>query len=155
MVDLKTLPPDLQQRYGYRRGSRVWLVLVLIIAALLAVGIGWTGWRLANPPVTFKLLSWDASSDHVRVTWEVNKRPEDAVTCVLRITDAKRHDVGYAVVKVPAGRNYEQPTFQVATRAPGRAAELLGCAANKMPSVPAPEFPPGTSNPAQPWTPTT
>lgn len=155
MVDLKSLPPDLQQRYGYKPHARWLLIAVLVVAVVLAVGIGWLAWVLANPPVTYKLLTWDAADDHMRVTWEVHKRPEDTASCVLRATDIKHHDVGYAVVSLPAGADYEQPTYLLATRAPGTAVELLGCAANRVPAVPAPEFPPGTSNPVQPWTPTT
>ena len=69
MVDLKSLPPDLQQRYGYKPHARWLLIAVLVVAVVLAVGIGWLAWVLANPPVTYKLLTWDAADDHIRVTW--------------------------------------------------------------------------------------
>ena len=154
MSDLRSLPPDLQQRYGVH-GRSVWaMVIAGLLAALLAVASGWTAWSLANPPVRSKLLTWSVpADDHTRVTFEVRKDPADTVYCVVRVADDKRHDVGYATIAIPPGRDYEQPTYDIRTRAAGRIVELLGCDAGQMPAVPAPEFPPGTTNPPQPWTP--
>lgn len=154
MPDLKTLPPDLQARYGVGKRSVVGMIIAGLLAALLALASGWTAWSLANPPVRSKLLTWDAeAADRTRVTFEVRRNAADPVYCVVRVADAKRHDVGYATIEIPPGSDYEQPTYYVHTRAPGRVVELLGCEANAQPSVPAPEFPPGTENPPQPWTP--
>ena len=154
MSDLRSLPPDLQQRYGVRGRSVVGMVVAGLLAAVLAIASGWTAWTLANPPVRSKLLTWSVpADDHTRVTFEVNKEPADTVYCVVRVADDKRHDVGYAVITVPPGQDYEQPTYDIRTRAAGRIVELLGCEAGEVPVVPAPEFPPGTENPPQPWTP--
>lgn len=153
MVDLRTLPPDLQRRYGVGRRSTVTMVLVGILAAVLVVASSWTAWTLANPPVRSKLLTWSVEPDHARVTWEVRRSGATEVVCVIRVGDAKRHDVGYATVTIPPGADYEQPTYDVRTRAPGRIVELLGCAAGEAPTVEPPQFPPGTENPPQPWTP--
>lgn len=154
MSDLRSLPPDLQQRYGVRDRSMVGMVVAGLLAALLAIASGWTAWTLANPPVRSKLLTWSVpADDHTRVTFEVHKEPADTVYCVVRVADDKRHDVGYAMITIPAGNDYEQPTYDIRTRAAGRIVELLGCEAGELPAVPAPEFPPGTENPPQPWTP--
>ncbi len=154
MVDLKSLPPDLQERYGYRKRSKVGLAVTALIAVIVTVGLGWFGWRVANPPVRWKLLTWSAPApDHTRVTWEVRRRAGDSVTCVIRVQDALMHDVGYATVTLPPGDAYVQPTYNIGTRTAGRAVELLACAANAVPRVGGPEFPPGTVNPPQPWTP--
>ena len=154
MSDLRSLPPDLQQRYGVRDRSVVGMVVAGLLAAVLAIASGWTAWSLANPPVRSKLLTWSVpADDHTRVTFEVNKEPADTVFCVVRVADDQRHDVGYATITVAPGQDYEQPTYDIRTRAAGRIVELLGCEAGEVPAVPAPEFPPGTENPAQPWTP--
>lgn len=154
MVELRDLPPDLQARYGYRRRSTLTTVLVAGLAVVLTVSLAWVAWTLANPPVRWKLLTWSAvAPDHTTVTWEVRRSGSSEVQCVIRVTDAKSQDVGYATVVIAPGDDYVQPTYDVRTRAPGRTVELLGCAAGKTPAVPLPEFPPGTANPPQPWTP--
>ena len=153
MADLRTLPPDLQARYGVRGRSPVAMIVAALVSGLLVVGMGWTAWHLANPPVRWKLLTWTVEPEYTRVTWEIRRNGAAEVVCVIRVGDNKRHDVGYATVTIPPGADYEQPTYLVRTRTPGRVVELLGCAAGKTPAVPAPEFPPGTENPPQPWTP--
>ncbi len=154
MVELRDLPPDLQQRYGYRRRP-IWATLLIgLLAVVLAISLGWVGWTLANPPVRSKLLTWNSmAEDHTSITWEVRRDGAAEVTCVLRVADANQHDVGYATVTLQPGDAYVQPTYDVRTRSAGRVVELLGCAAGKSPAVRAPEFPPGTQNPPQPWTP--
>jgi hypothetical protein len=154
VVDLRALPPDLQHRYGVAgRRSTISMILVGLVAAALVVASGWTAWTLANPAVRSKLLTWSVEPDHARVTWEVRRNGTAEVVCVIRVADANRHDVGYATVTIPPGADYEQPTYEVRTRAPGRIVELLGCAAGGVPVVESPQFPPGTENPPQPWTP--
>lgn len=153
MIDVRNLPPDLQERYGVKKMSKATVVILGVVATAFIAITAVTAWTLANPPVTSKLLTWSANPEYTAVTWEVRREAQDEVTCVIRVADGKRHDVGYATVTIPPGAAYEQPTFNVRTRAPGRVVELLGCAAGKTPAVPAPEFPPGTENPPQPWTP--
>lgn len=153
MVDMRTLPPDLQRRYGVSRRSTWSMMLVGLLAAVMVVAGGLTAWRIATPDVRAKLLTWSVEPDHTRVTWEVRRDGRSEVVCVIRVGDANRHDVGYATVTIPPGADYEQPNYDVRTRAPGRIVELLGCAAGKAPTVQPPEFPPGTENPPQPWTP--
>lgn len=153
MIDVRTLPPDLQQRYGVKKKSPVAMVLIGLLIAVFVATSAATAWQLAHPPVTSKLLTWSANPDYTSVTWEIRRAPEAEVVCVIRVADANRHDVGYATVTIPPGAAYEQPSYNVNTTAPGRVVELLGCAAGETPAVPAPEFPPGTQNPPQPWTP--
>jgi len=154
MIDERTLPPELKLRYGVHPRNR-WLTgLVVALGVLVLVAASWTAWIVANPSVAAKLLVWEAvADDRTTVTWEVQRTGSEPVVCVLRVADANRHDVGYAVVTLPPGEDYVQPTYDVRTRAPGRVVELLGCAEGQTPIVAAPEFPPGTDNPPQPWTP--
>ena len=154
MVDLRDLPPDLQQRYGYRPTSRWLTVLGIAVVVVVLLAGALVAWDKANPDVRWKLVTWSApADDHTVVTWELIRDGNDPVTCVIRVTDANLHDVAYATVTIPPGADHEQPTYDVRTRTSGRVVEVLGCAANGTPTVPAPEFPPGTSNPPQPWTP--
>lgn len=153
MIDVRNLPPDLQQRYGVGKRSTWSILVIALIVLAFVIASAATAWQLANPPVRSKLLTWTANPEYTSVTWEVRKPAEAEVVCVVRVADANRHDVGYATVTIPPGATYEQPTYNVRTRSPGRVVELLGCAAGATPAVPAPEFPPGTENPPQPWTP--
>lgn len=154
MSDLRDLPPHLKVRYGAGQRSIVGLVVGIAVAAALVIGLAWTAWTLANPEVRSKLLAWSApAADRTEVTFEVRRNGAAEVICVIRVADNKRQDVGYAVVTIEPGDDYVQTTYDVRTRAPGRIVELLGCEAGRMPAVPAPEFPPGTENPPQPWTP--
>ncbi|TXH44241.1 MAG: DUF4307 domain-containing protein [Actinobacteria bacterium] len=152
MVDLRSLPPDLQARYGVRRRPRWVAPLIIAIAVLVGVGLTALGWTLANPEVRWKLLTWDAvAADHTRVTFEVRRDGADEVTCIVRVADGNAQDVAYAPIVIAPGDDYVQPTYDIRTRAPGRVVDLLGCAAGGAPPVPGPEFPPGTQNPPQPW----
>ncbi|MCB0915701.1 MAG: DUF4307 domain-containing protein [Actinobacteria bacterium] len=153
MIDVRTLSPEMQQRYGVKKQSRLALIGIGLLIAVFVAASAATAWQLANPPVRSKLLTWSVNPEYTSVTWEIRRSPEAEVVCVIRVADANRHDVGYATVTIPPGAAYEQPSYDVRTRAPGRVVELLGCAAGKTPAVPAPEFPPGTENPPQPWTP--
>lgn len=150
---LRDQPPYLRDRYGYRRTPKLVWVLAAVVAAVVVVFGTWTALRLANPPVTFKLLIWNASTDHTDITFEVRRSSEQEVECALRIQNVDHHDVGYAKVVVPAGTAYEQQTYSVATSEPAYAAEVLGCAPVGSLLVAQPDFPPGESNPPQPWRP--
>lgn len=154
MTPLRELPPDLQDRYGYRRTPRTAIALLLVaVLGLLAFG-SWTALRLGNPPVTSKLLAWNAAAaSHTDITYEVRQPVDVAVECVLRVQNQLHHDVGYAVVSVPSGTKYVQNTYSVATTEKGYAAELLGCSSTGLGNLAVADFPPGTSNPPQPWRP--
>lgn len=153
-IRLRDQPTHLQDRYGFRKTPRAVLVVAcLAIAGILAFG-GWTALRLGNPAVQSKLLTWNARApEHTDITFEIRRPAELDAECVLRVQDQTHHDVGYATVSVPAGTSYVQETYSVATRAPGYAAELLGCYAAGNVTARPPDFPPGTSNPPQPWRP--
>ena len=151
---LRDLPPYLQDRYGYRRTPRFVIGLTLVLA-IVVVSLGSYGaYKVANPAVRSKLLVWSAREPtHVDVTFEVRRSASQPVDCALRVQDDKRQDVGYAVVNFPAGTPYVQETYSVATRKQGAAAEVLGCAPTGQLRVSQPDFPPGTVNPPQPWSP--
>lgn len=151
---VKDLPPRLQDRYGYRRTPITAIAVGVLLAVLLAGFGGWTALRLANPEVRSKLLAWEAvAPDHTSMTFEVNKAATAEVECILRVQDKMRQDLGYAIVSISPGTEYSQITYEVGTRALGFTAEVLSCATPGNLHAPTPQFPPGTTNPPQPWSP--
>ena len=50
MIDLRTLPPDLQERYGRRRRRSPWVwVLPALAGLVLAYFTAQAAWQIANP----------------------------------------------------------------------------------------------------------
>ncbi len=143
----------MQQRYGLdRRPVGQWIAVALVVlsfvAALAFVTVGVT-----RSQVQARLVSWDdVAADRVDMTIEVRRPADDEVQCVLRAQDVRRIDVGYAVVVIPAGSGEVSLDYSLRTLAPAYTAELLGCAADGLPGVPPPQFPPGVVPPEQPWT---
>jgi len=153
-IDGRSLPPDLQARYGV--GRRSWLPAVAagIAAAAFIAALAFVTYNLVSPRVTYKLLAWnDVAADRVDVTFDVRRSEEWDVYCVVRAQDESRIDVGYAVVAIPRGTSYEQVTYPLRTLAPAFVVEVLACAAGAPPErVVPPQFPPGVVPPDQPWT---
>lgn len=151
---IKDLPPRLRDRYGYR--PTPWWVFVLAAAACIVIATlgGMVAYRDANPDVTSKLLAYNTvDSSHTSVTFEVRRDGSQTVTCALRAQNMQHHDVGYAIVTVPPGSDYVQQTYQLATREKAFTADVLACALPNDLHADQPDFPPGTSNPPQPWRP--
>lgn len=154
-IDGRSLPPDLQARYGI--GRRPWGVI--LVGALAAVGfvgaMGFVTFQLVSPRVTYELLAWDdLAPDRVDITFEVRRSAEWDVYCVLRAQDESSTDVGYVVVPIPRGSTYVQQTYPLRTLAPAFVVEVLTCEAGAPPErVVPPQFPPGVVPPDQPWTP--
>ncbi|MEY4169937.1 MAG: hypothetical protein RLZ94_1010 [Actinomycetota bacterium] len=110
-IDGRSLPPDLQARYGVGRRSRLPLIAGLIGIAAFIAALAFVTFNLVSPKVTYKLLAWnDVAADRVDVTFDVRRSQEWDVYCVLRAQDESRTDVGYAVVGIPRGTSYEQVT---------------------------------------------
>jgi len=156
-IDGRSLPPDLQARYGI--GRRPILPLIgggLAIIAFIA-SLAFVTFNLVSPRVTFTLLAWnDLAADRVDITFEVRRAAEWDVYCILRAQDESRTDVGYATVEIPRGTTYAQQTYPLRTIAPAYVVEVLACEAGGPPErVIPPQFPPGVVPPDQPWTPPT
>jgi hypothetical protein len=153
-LKLSDLPPRLQDRYGYRRTPRWAIALVAVVCLALAVFGGWTANRVANPDVRWKLLAWQAvDADHSTVSFEVRRPGAATVECAVRAQDRYRQDVGYATITIPPGPEYLQETYPLATRSLAFTVEVLGCDTPGNLYVAPEQFPPGTSNPTQPWRP--
>ena len=154
-IDGRTLPPDLQARYGI--GRRPWLAMGagIVAAAAFVAALAFVTFNLISPKVTYELLAWnDIAADRVDVTFDIRRSAEWDVYCVLRAQDDSRTDVGYAVVPIPRGTSYVQLTYSLRTLAPAYIVEILACQAGSPPErVVPPQFPPGVVAPDQPWTP--
>jgi hypothetical protein len=154
-IDGRSLPPELQARYGTGRPSRLPLVAGIIGIAAFIAAMMFVTLNLLSPKVTYQLLSWrDVSTDRVDVTFEVRRSAEWDVYCIVRAQDGSRADVGYATVAIPRGTSYAQLTYPLRTLAPAFIVEILACEAGSPPQrVVPPQFPPGVVPPEQPWTP--
>lgn len=155
-IDGRSLPPDLQARYGIGQ-RRMGPVIVGVVAAVAFIAaMAFVTFQLVSPKVTYDLLAWhDIAADRVDVTFDIRRAAEWDVYCVIRAQDESRTDVGYAVVAIPRGTTYEQQTYLLRTLAPAYTVEILACDAGSPPArVVPPQFPPGVVPPEQPWTPT-
>lgn len=154
-IDGRSLPPDLQARYGVGRRSSLPLIAGVIGITAFIAALAFVTFNLVSPRVTYELLAWDdVAPDRVDVTFEVRRSAEWDVYCTLRAQDESRADVGYATVAIPRGTSYAQQTYSLRTLAPAYVVEILGCAAGAPPErVVPPQFPPGVVPPEQPWTP--
>jgi hypothetical protein len=154
-IDGRSLPPDLQARYGIGRRSLVPIIGGVIGITAFIAALAFVTFNLVSPKVTFTLLAWnDVSADRVDITFEVRRSAEWDVYCVLRAQDESRTDVGYAIVPLPRGTSYVQETYALRTIAPAYVVEVLACEAGGPPErVIPPQFPPGVVPPDQPWTP--
>lgn len=151
---ISELPSRVVDRYGGSGSRRTGLILGAL-AAILVIGLGLlTQWTLARSDVYSKLLAWSAPADsHVNITFEIRRDPQHTVECVVRAQNKLHHDVGYATVVIPPGKDYVQMTYPLATTEKAYAGELLGCSENGSPTVQPPDFPPNAPNPQQPWSP--
>jgi len=151
---ISDLSPRLQDRYGYRRTPRTTIALFALICLALAVFGGWTANRFANPEVRWKILAWKAvDATHSTVSFEIRRAATSTVECVVRAQDKYRQDVGYATLSIPPGPEYLQETYPIATRALAFTVEVLACETPGNLYVAPEQFPPGTTNPPQPWRP--
>jgi hypothetical protein len=154
-IDGRSLPPDLQARYGIRRRSPLPVIAGVLGIVAFVCALAFVTFNLISPRVDYELLAWnDIAADRVDVTFDIRRSAEWDVYCVLRAQDESRADVGYAVVGIPRGTSYEQLTYSLRTLAPAFFVEVLACEAGSPPTrVVPPQFPPGVVPPEQPWTP--
>lgn len=146
------LSPEMIERYGLdRRPWGTWLaVAATVIAACGAVALVSTS--LTRMPIDVQVISWDESAtDHVDVEFQVSRPDGIAVDCAVRAQDRIHIDVGYAIVRIPAGAVTVRTTYPLAIIAPSAIAEVLGCAPIGELRVIEPQFPPGVVAPDQPY----
>ena len=110
-IDGRSLPPDLQARYGVGHRSPLPIIAGLVGITAFVAALAFVTFNLVSPKVTYDLLAWnDVAADRVDVTFDIRRSEEWDVYCVLRAQDESRTDVGYAVVGIPRGTSYVQTT---------------------------------------------
>ncbi|MEY9875838.1 hypothetical protein ABH931_005344 [Streptacidiphilus sp. MAP12-33] len=125
-----TRPPA--GRYGRRdeakakvRGKRLYYVTVALVVALVAA----IGYKYASgQSVNGELQTFRVVSDHeVRITLQVSKPADKAVSCTVRSRDDNGDEVGRLSVEIPKGSGEAQTTVVLKTTARGTTGELVGC----------------------------
>jgi len=145
---------QMKQRYGIRPTPWTTKVLVGVVVLAYAIAIGYVFVQLAGRSVESQLLVWTQPlPDRVDITFEVERRGGDSVTCVVRAQDPDRVDLGYATTDIEAGETYVQSTYSLRVLGPAAVVEVLTCVpSGEQLRVPGPQFPPGIVPPQQPWT---
>ena len=153
--DSRTWPPRIRQRYGLDRSPWPRRLLVAAVVAAFVAMSAYVGVALSSRSTESRLLTWSQqAADRVDITFEVRKAPGQAVRCLLRAQDSDRVDVGYALVEVEPGKDYQQLTYSLRVLGPAAIAEVLDCRTpGEQLRAPGPQFPPGVVPPDQPWSP--
>ncbi|SEO90040.1 DUF4307 domain-containing protein [Actinacidiphila rubida] len=111
------------------RADRTLRRVALVLGVLVAVGIGWYGWRsIADSPVSAQVVAFKAVSDQaVEIHLEVHKDAGSAVVCTLRSEDADHNEVGRKDVRLTQHAGQVDTVVTVRTTARGTTGELVGC----------------------------
>jgi hypothetical protein len=99
--------PGFAERYGVRRSmsrARKITLGVFGFAVLCSVG-GYIAWNEANPQIQATVISYTVSGSAVTVTFEVDKKADQAVECTVQAEDLQGDVIGSANVSVPGGPN--------------------------------------------------
>lgn len=148
------LSPAMVERYGLDRRS--WGTGILVAGTLLAsaAAIVLVSINLTRAPIDVNVIGWDESpDDHVVVDFIVSRPADLELECAIRAQDRTHVDVGYGILRVPAGEQRVRLSYPLAIIAKSANAEVLGCAEVGTLRVIEPAFPPGVVPPQQPYTP--
>ena len=89
-IDGRSLPPDLQARYGVGRRSRLPLIAGAIGIAAFVAALAFVTFNLVSPKVTYELLAWnDVAADRVDVTFDVRRSSPTRVTAIRSASNAR------------------------------------------------------------------
>ena len=150
MTDLSALPPDLQQRYGYKKSTFGRTLFSIVMTGVIVAGGMFVYLKSKTPDVGWSLRTFVVTSDtKSTVSWQVSRPAKQVTYCVLRAQDINRNDVGYATVTIAAGDPVENVTYQLSTESKPILIEVLACSASPTMRVAPAHFPPGVAIPAQ------
>ena len=140
-------------RYGFNQKKPLQTVIVAVVVLVFVAALGFVTFSMSQKSIQFQLLTWSViSPERTDLRFEVRRIGNEALDCVFRAQDSKRIDVGYSVVTVPSGSDYEQVDYSLRTLAPSFAVEVLTCVpTGEATRVPGPQFPAGVAPPPQPW----
>ena len=119
-------------RYGPSadaRADRKLKIIAVVLGALVAVGVGWYGYRtLTGNEVSAQVVAFKAVSDQsVEIHLEVHKGAGTAVVCTLRSVDADHNEVGRKDVRLTQHAKEIDTLVTLRTTARGETGELVGC----------------------------
>ncbi|MEV6005272.1 DUF4307 domain-containing protein [Streptomyces sp. NPDC051976] len=119
-------------RYGPSadaRADRKLKIVAVVLGALVAVGVGWYGYRtLTGNEVSAQVVAFKAVSDQsVEIHLEVHKGAGTAVVCTLRSVDADHNEVGRKDVRLTQHAKEIDTLVTLRTTARGETGELVGC----------------------------
>jgi hypothetical protein len=123
--------PVLQERYrGPSRLNRI--VAIVVIAGLVAGGIGFIGWTVfvqSTPEVTSQLTSFAFPNDHLaEATFTVNRKSQfTKATCELVAFAADHAVVGEQTVRVVDGPEQQSLRAEIRTERAATSVDLRGC----------------------------
>jgi hypothetical protein len=145
----------MQERYGLNQKNPLRTAAIVIATVIFAAGVGFATFSMSQKSIQFRLLTWSiVGPEQTDLRFEVQRIGSDALDCVVRAQNSKRIDVGYSVISIPSGNDYEQLDYSLRTLAPAFIVEVLTCVESGDPTrVPGPQFPAGVAPPPQPWTP--
>lgn len=143
-------PEHIKQRYGVNKSSKLPLFLAIILAIIVASGLGMANYRQSHPSLDWTLRTFDVKSENrVFVEWQMLRQENKDTYCVLRAQDERRTDVGYVTVLTPAGSKDVTTSYEMNTESLAVLVEILGCSYQEQMRVPPANFPPGVKIPSQ------
>jgi hypothetical protein len=119
-------------RYGPSadaRADRKLKIVAVVLGALVAVGVGWYGYRtLTGNEISAQVVAFQAVSDQsVEIHLEVHKDAGTTVVCTLRSVDADHNEVGRKDVRLAQHAKEVDTLVTLRTTARGETGELVGC----------------------------
>ncbi|MGV1004114.1 MAG: DUF4307 domain-containing protein [Candidatus Nanopelagicales bacterium] len=152
VADPATWPEYIRARYGVRARPPWRTPLLVVIGVTFAVVMGLVGWRLAYRPISVGVVGYETlADDRLTITFDVARRVDKPVECVLRARSEDGTDVAYATVRLPAATGTTRVTYDLATSSRAFVGELLGCGLDgPPPGVAGAQFRPGVLPPEQP-----
>lgn len=143
-------PAHIQARYGLNRRQNLPTFIAIVLASIVALGLGMASFRQSNPTIEWALKSFDIQSDNkVSIDWFIAKQEGKTAYCIVRAQNENRVDVGYATVKIETRKASTTFSYTLNTESRAVLAEVLGCDYKAQMRVPPANFPPGVKIPAQ------
>lgn len=161
-VSRNKVPPHLYDRYGIRPRRTFLISTLASISLLVAGGLLWFIGSSLSSGGDIALVQWkEIGINQVQVRWTVQRADNEPVTCIIRVQDRDRFDVGYAVGRVRNTLARPDLTVTIATRGEIYAVDTPTCVVGDGANLVGSHFRPGLLPPAQtgglaaPWQPLT
>jgi hypothetical protein len=121
-------------RYPPRRGRRIWIAAISVLAALLVIWTVWAGIHQSADPVRVQLFGYHVASDYrVDVTLDIHRgTPSDTGSCTIYATSQDSQRVGETHYSIGPGTAKDiRVKTSVKTFSRAVTAQLENCRANR------------------------